>query len=252
MVISHKYKYLFIEFPHTASTAIHRELCNNYNGIPILYKHAHYSEFIKTASKNEKKYFTFSCIRNPLDMAITYYIEYKTNRYISPRFQGSIRKILYNKFIRILHLYLINSPERISDFVKGQNIDFSFYFQECYKVPYNNWSCEAHRKLDYVIKYENLQYDFSEVLSLLGIKQIRSLPIVNVTKKKEKDFLKYYTPEIRPKAVQIFGPYMQKWGYNFPKEWGKIHISWMGKLVFYLLEIVRKIYYYFRLFSLSA
>lgn len=46
MIISHKYRLLFIEVPLTASWAIHHELCNNYEGKPILHKHATYSDYL--------------------------------------------------------------------------------------------------------------------------------------------------------------------------------------------------------------
>jgi hypothetical protein len=45
------------------------------------------------------------------------------------------------------------------------------------------------------------------------------LPVVNKTTGKE-DYLKYYTPDIRERSIYIFGPFMQQWGYEFPKEWG--------------------------------
>jgi hypothetical protein len=73
MVISHTYKYLFVELPHTASTAIHQELCENYEGIPIIRKHAPYHEFIRIATAEEKVYFVLSGIRNPLDEAVSIY-----------------------------------------------------------------------------------------------------------------------------------------------------------------------------------
>lgn len=66
MVISDKYKYLFVELPHTGSTAISRELCEYYDGTQILSKHIFYHQFLKTATPKRKNYFVFSCIRKPL------------------------------------------------------------------------------------------------------------------------------------------------------------------------------------------
>ena len=73
MIISHRHRYLFVEFPHTASTAIRRELLAYYDGSPILHKHATYVDFETTASAMEMEYFAFSGIRNPLDVAVTLY-----------------------------------------------------------------------------------------------------------------------------------------------------------------------------------
>ena len=82
MIISHKNKYLFVELQHTASSAISRELRVNYGGEPILRKLARYHEFLKAASAEEKNYFVFSGIRNPLDVAVTIYIKVRNE---SPR-----------------------------------------------------------------------------------------------------------------------------------------------------------------------
>tara|TARA_R110002124_G_scaffold175649_1_gene343464 strand:- start:41 stop:211 length:171 start_codon:yes stop_codon:yes gene_type:complete len=56
MIISHKYKYLFVEVPHTGSTSISEELVANYDGHPILKKHSQYIDFLRQASKEEKDY----------------------------------------------------------------------------------------------------------------------------------------------------------------------------------------------------
>ena len=79
MIISHKYKYLFIQNPNTGSTSIGYELCENYNGKPILYKHATYLDFEEIATREEKKYFTFTTVRNPLDKMTTIYMRFLTD-----------------------------------------------------------------------------------------------------------------------------------------------------------------------------
>ena len=79
MVISHKHKYLFIQIPQTASSAIAKELCEIYNGSHILRKHSHYFEFEQQASPDEKKYFAFAGIRNPLDTTVSVYYKFLTN-----------------------------------------------------------------------------------------------------------------------------------------------------------------------------
>ena len=73
MIISYKHRLLFIEVPLTASWAIHHELCNNYEGKPILHKHVTYSEFKWYASREELGYFAFAVVRNPLDKIVSRY-----------------------------------------------------------------------------------------------------------------------------------------------------------------------------------
>ncbi|NJN96772.1 MAG: hypothetical protein HC875_23010 [Anaerolineales bacterium] len=81
MIISHTHRYVFVQLPHAGSTAIGTELVENYEGVTILHKHAHYLEFLRIASADEKKYFVFSSIRNPLDEAVSIYTHFKTNPY---------------------------------------------------------------------------------------------------------------------------------------------------------------------------
>ena len=59
MIVSDKYKYLFIQHPTTASTSIALELCLKYDGKPILWKHANYRDFLTIATEEQKKYFVF-------------------------------------------------------------------------------------------------------------------------------------------------------------------------------------------------
>lgn len=57
---------LFVELPHTASTAISRELCDQYDGVTILRKHTRSHELLESATADQKRYRAFSCIRNLL------------------------------------------------------------------------------------------------------------------------------------------------------------------------------------------
>ena len=87
MILSDEHRYLFIELPHTGTTAISRELQEHYGGRPILTKHARYHQFRKIATREQESYFVFSCIRNPAEEAVTRYFRYKTDhggRYTVP------------------------------------------------------------------------------------------------------------------------------------------------------------------------
>src|SRR5690242_2440526 len=87
MVISDKYKYVFVELPLTGSTAISNELCEMYDGKKILRKHSKYQEFLEVAKEEQKKYFVFSGIRNPMDLVVSEFLKKKNNhkqRYTTP------------------------------------------------------------------------------------------------------------------------------------------------------------------------
>ncbi len=229
MVISDSYKYIYVELYFTGTTSIRNELIELYQGKAILKKHAKYHTFLQTASKDQKNYFVFSGIRNPMDMVVSEYLKLKNDPYERFKKEGSSD----------------HKKAKIYKKINTENLSFQQYFKENYKLPYDNWSSLSHSKFDYIIKFENIQNDFREVLERLNIPQKRPLPVRNKTKEKEH-FLNYYTPEIREKAIFIFGPFMKKWGYSFPAEWNVKKVSWLSELLFNALKIVRNVYWKFR------
>ena len=65
MIISHKYRFLFIGLPFSASSAISKELHAKYEGLPYLRKHSLYHEFKKVATIKEKKIFCICSVKKP-------------------------------------------------------------------------------------------------------------------------------------------------------------------------------------------
>jgi len=228
MIISHTYKYVFVELPHTGSTAISAELRELYDGSKILRKHARYSEFLRTASSADREYFAFSCIRNPLDEAVSIYFRYKTDhhgRYSQPR--GSVTQVEVEQF----------------RFIQRTGADFSTYFRHAYRrpLPYDNFSSEAHQQLDFVMRFENLRDDFETALRLIGIEPKRRLAVGNATSERRRDFASYYGPDVIPLARWVFGPFMQRWGYELPQGWGGFPAPLTARLAFQGIGRLRRI-----------
>lgn len=209
MIVSHRHRYLFVELPHTGSTAISRELRTFYGGEDVLRKHFYLEDFLRHARPGEKGYFTFSGIRNPLDEAVSVYLKYKANH--SSHFTDPKERAENGGWVTPSHL------ERFR-FVHEQGGDFPAYFRRFYRLPYDNWSSLSHHRMDHVLRFERLAEDFAELLRRLGIEPVRPLPVVNRTGQKS-DFLSYYTPDIRRRAQCIFGPFLKRWGYELPAEW---------------------------------
>jgi hypothetical protein len=213
MIISHQNRYLFVEIPHTGSTAISHELRANYHGEKILKKHSFYSDFLKIASPDEKKYLVFAGIRNPLDETVTRYFKTKGN------FQQNEVTIVPE-----------SRETELSEEFHSKGMDFPTFFMKHYKVPYNNFSCLVRDHYDYLIRFENLQADFARLLQILGLELKRPLQIRNSTQARRKDFLSYYSPSMIPRAKKVFGPFMEQWGYEFPKVWGNYSPTWWSRL----------------------
>jgi len=230
MIISHEYKYLFVEIPHTASTAISHELRANYKGEKILRKHSFYSDFLKIASPKEKTYLVFAGIRNPLDESVTRYYKLKVNSREEPH----NRKEQSTSILESVEKGIFKDSDQ-------NDANFQAYFLKHYKLPYNNYASFLAGHYDYLIRFENLQEDFAHVLQILGLEQKRPLPVRNSTKNRKKDFWSYYTPEMIPKAKWVFGPFMQQWDYKFPPEWGDYRFRWWIKGEYSLFSLIRKV-----------
>ena len=231
MIISHEYKYVFVEFPHTASTAISRELCENYKGRPILKKHSHLRDFLKVASEQEKAFLVIASMRNPMDIIVTRYYKMKTNHqgmFTDPKYRvengGHLSIKAYDEY----------------RFIQEHNASFAAYFHRFYWYPFDAWGCPSPDDFDFIIRYENLQNDFGGFLDLLKISQFRSLPLINKTDKKDDDFWTYYESSIRKQTVWVFSPFFNLWGYQFPTYWGVDCNQTFAQYYFTLMRLIRR------------
>jgi hypothetical protein len=231
MIISHKNRYLFIEIPLTASWAIRHELLDCYDGETILHKHASYPEFDRIASPDEKNFFTFAAIRNPLDTAVSNYFKLKTNH------KGAFTDP------QALELDLVDKSDiEKYRFIQEKDADFDAFFIRYFRRPYANMIDNSAPNLDYVIRYEDLQAGFSEVLRLLNLAQVRPIPVMNKTQIREDDWQTYYGPPSIESAKRNFGPFMRRWEYSFPPEWGQVEISPLDEFRYKALAQARKLY----------
>ena len=238
MIISHEHRYVYVEVPRTGSSAIRKELREMYGGEPILRKHATYRDFLRTATEDEKTYFVFSGIRNPLDVAVTRYTHLKGNvkDHFTDPWHVTVRNSLASKIER-----------RIYAWIQRTDATFEQFLKRWYVVPYDTWTSLDHDRIDMVLRFEHLPEDFEAALRRIGLEPLRPLPVVNKTPGRERDFVNYYTPEAIKRASWVFGPYMDEWGYAFPEEWGKVHAPAWSRVLMRIARFYRGIYWkYFR------
>jgi hypothetical protein len=209
MIISRVHGYLFVEVPNTGSTAISSELTKHYGGERFLHKHATLGEFLKTPEARQGSYFVFSTVRHPLDAAVTAYFKMKSNH----RGRFTSERLRHTPSVTQRHVQLFE--------LVRTGASFPDFFRRLQTGVYNNYYLLQHHRFDYVMRYERLQNEFAEVLSRLGISQVAPIPEVNRTSGKSSQFWDCYTEEIRPRAMRLYWPYMRRWGYSFPPEWGE-------------------------------
>lgn len=231
MIISDKYKYLFIEVPHTGSSALSKELREKYDGQEILYKHANYHEFLKVATPQQKKYFVFAGVRNPLEEVVSDYNKYLTNNdnsYTDPKLlikNGgwvSERKVELYKMVQA-------------------NKDFGQFLRASHKTVFTSNANVNKKHCDYILKLETIDDDLTNILKELGVKKARPLPVVNKTKRKGT-YKDYYKGDSINYAVKIFGPFMEEWGYELPKEWSGAKVKPYDRMLYKLAKLGRSGY----------
>ena len=232
MIISHKYKFLFIGLPFSASSAISKELHLEYDGEPYLRKHSLYHEFENLATKSELKYFVFAVLRNPLEIAVTVYEKMKENakgNFTNPELfsenGGHISKQQRQRF----------------NYIKENNSSFQQYFKKFHQKPYDNLSSLTIDNCDFVIRYENLAEDYLLALKKIGVSNPKPLLVANKTLSKNNDLSIYYTNDIKEISIAVFGPFLEKYNYSFPEEWGAVKIPLKSKLEFLVLGVLRKL-----------
>jgi hypothetical protein len=211
MIVSDSHGYVFVELPRTGSTAVRRELRDHYDGRPILHKHATYEQYLRHASAEQRGYFAFSAIRNPMDSVVSRYYKLKTDH------RGQFSRDEDGGHPGRLNRLL---DHRLYAYLRRSNADFASYFMRYYWLPYDTWACLSHDRLDYILRFERLDDDFETVLRRIGIEPVRRLPVVNATTREDRGLGTHFTAPTHQRARRVFGPYMERWGYHFPDEWG--------------------------------
>jgi hypothetical protein len=238
MIISHRHRYVFVEVPRTGSTSVSAELREQYDGHEILRKHASYRDFLRVASNDERGYFTFSTVRNPLDVAVTRYVRLKDD---VQQLYRDHRKVAYRNSISS------RLERRIHAWVQRTDADFERFLRRWYVLPYDTWTTLDHRRMNAILRFETLATDFQATLSQMGITPVRDLRARNVTPGRDRDWASHYTGGAIRRAVWVFGPYMQLWGYSFPEAWGDLPVPMWSRLLFRVAHAFRSIYWkYFR------
>lgn len=227
MIISHKYRFLFVEVPHTASHSVSEQLISHYGGKLILRKHANVTQFLGVASAAETSYFKFATVRNPLDSATTDYAKLEGNH--KEQFTNPAMLIENGGHVTKDHL-------REFHYIHDNKADFASFFKAFRNKLYNNWFLIGDQNFDHVIRFENLQEGFSDVLEKLNISQLAPIAHVNKTNAKRKPYTEFYTPDIYQQAARCYGPFMKKWGYSFPPEWGDVSVSRFSQAQFTLID----------------
>ena len=225
MVINKKYKLLFIGIPYSASSAIIKELIENYNSEPLLHKHANIPYLIEIFKGLDINQFHITAVqRDPVDIVFTVFNKLKTNAngvYTDRKYFLENGGHVSKKARRTFHQ------------VKKNNWDFLEYLKNVYSfIPYDSYISENRNYVNQWIYFDELNKGFSEMLRKAGIDQKKKLPLYNPTNKVEG---KSDVPEKLIKM--IFGPFLI---YNKIKNYNH-SISDIGYINYFKFLIFRRI-----------
>lgn len=177
MIISHKHKYIFIGLPFSGSSAISKELIEQYHGESIYFKHTNIHSILNNKKIDISKYFVFAVYRDPIDICITTYSKYLNNA----------KEVYTNKKYLIKNGGHISSKDiKTYNYIKSNKIDFNGYIKDKHKgfLPYDFVFSINEKYLNFQIDFKHLNEDFKLALSKIGIKVKRDLPSYNKTKNK--------------------------------------------------------------------
>lgn len=190
-----------------------------------MHKHASFPEFRHLLGTGAVDYFVFATVRNPLDKAVSHYLKIKGD------YRGYYSNPAAAEELRVDYADL-----RKHENLRETDGSFGDYLKQYQRRAFTE-SIELSRgRIDFVIRYERLQDDFAAMLERIGLARVRPLPVIKRTPGKRREWQSYYdSPEVIAHAKDVFGPFMKRWGYQFPGAWGDYSHSWARDLEFKLM-----------------
>ena len=217
-MISHAHRYIFVHIPKCGGTSIEFALLKNEGVNPrdsgkiskdlkekfrIWYKYegeyTQHRKIDKFKNDSEKKYFTFTFIRNPYERFLSSYF------YL----QKSYKK-------RGLQERLVNFKKKFptfNDFVKGEHSTYFYPGHEDLQIDYV-LNASKYKMINFIGRCEDMQTDFDYICKKLKFKNLK-LPHRNPTK--HKHYTEYYDNETREIVAEKYAKDIEYFGYEFGK-----------------------------------
>jgi chondroitin 4-sulfotransferase 11 len=191
MLISHKYKIIFIHIPKNSGTYIWNIMEILDNNIEIikepLYQTHHYKakEVKELLKEKYKDYKSFCIIRNPYDSLTSLYEYIKSNKNY-PILQQYFESLSFIEFVKCGFSQLDKKFQK------------KFLFLNY--IPQRDWIYDNNTLLiDNIIKYENMYKELGDFFLFCNIPKeiVNELPFNKIVNQSiNKNYKEYYTPEL--------------------------------------------------------
>lgn len=239
-IICREHRLLFLMAPRTGCTAVSSVLIDELGGewLPaedildnqeqflVQKKHSTLNqllEFNVITSEERAQLTTFATVRNPFDSLVSLYFKLHSGYQAELDDPGS---------------WVYKAPGYTAALELARELSFDEWINRTYPdLPFylENRAANAVRRsvktivgrrnkvedpflhgVDYVMKFENLQEDFTRVLEMAGVRNPPLIPKINVTgSRSEKDYKSLYSPKTRRKVEVYKEGILKKFGYKF-------------------------------------
>ncbi len=225
-VICRDIGFLFLQAPHTGSSAIGRALRKQRACIRLVHDHARddtgriimrkkhqtLSELLATSTitaDERANLFVAAGVRNPFDLVVT-------------------------EYARGIDLDAPDGTEERRDVDAGlpdpSPEDFERFVRRRYAPGLakratlrrgRGLPSDYTEGVDFVIRFERMRADLDEALRRVGVQRRVTIPLLNVTPaRKGRHYRDYYTAESRSIIERVWAERLSRWGYSFDDEIG--------------------------------
>lgn len=245
MIVSHKYKYIFLKPRKVAGTSVQVALAKHCGDEDIVTPTSSYTKDVdatayddnarnfegyfnhmrpwrlqqKLSAEEWDGYFKFSIVRNPWDMLVSRY--FWNMRGLVP--QMSPMEVIRKEIGR--SPFNIDSWGKLFFAVKreltGGRLKEDDTFEDFLKkLPHNvsNTSYYFDKKnneiCDFVIRFEHLDEDYKKLCEQVGV-PYEPLPSLKTKTRKSRDYREFYTDETREWVAKEFAKEIEHFGYTF-------------------------------------
>lgn len=239
MVINHQHKFIFIGLRYSASSAISKELIEQYGGEPLYHKHSNIPLLLKDQPEiNISDYFIFAVKRDPIEKCFSVYNKHLNNPYnqfTNPKYFKENGGFVSKK-ARDFYVEFQNNHWSFEEYLfhKYSFVQNSKILKNLLLIPYDDELSINKEHLNYTIDFNNLEKEFNECLLQIGITPKRNLPLYNKTKKEEKSIS--LSENIRH---QFFGPYIKE-HHLVESEFKFKKTPLLAAIKFKILKIIRR------------
>tara|TARA_R100000030_G_scaffold33309_1_gene24820 strand:+ start:491 stop:1099 length:609 start_codon:yes stop_codon:yes gene_type:complete len=200
-MISHKHKFIFIHIPKNAGTSIESIFWSR-GAQKIDGSDIHYDTIDEITAYN---YFIFSIKRNPYCRIVSLW-KYWTSVWI-PLFAHNKVEIELNKYDWDFSSFCKNFPI-FADVIEKYHKKERVHFLPQVSINDN----PNYVKVDFWMRFENLQEDFNIVCDKIGIPQQK---LSHKNKTNHKHYTEYYDDKTREIVAELYTKDIEYFGYKF-------------------------------------